>query len=134
MMTIRMRGLVVSAAVLCAAALALAGDDDLFRGPDGFKGIKYRWVGPAVGGRATRVQGVPGSPGVYWLATAAGGIFKSTDGGVQFRPVFDDQPVASVGSLAVAPSNPSVVYVGTGEANIRGSVRPGIGIFKTTDG
>jgi photosystem II stability/assembly factor-like uncharacterized protein len=133
-MTIRMRGLVVSAAVLCAACLVFADDDDLFRGPDGFKGIKYRWVGPAVGGRATRVQGVPGSPGVYWLGTAAGGIFKSTDGGVRFKPVFDDQPVASVGSLAVAPSNPSVVYVGTGEANIRGNVKPGVGIFKTTDG
>ena len=134
MKTFRMRWMVVLAALVCTGTLASAGDDDLFRGPDGFKGIKYRWVGPAVGGRASRVQGVPGSPGVYWLSTAAGGIFKSTDGGVRFKPVFDDQPVASIGSLAVAPSNPSVVYVGTGEANIRGNVKPGVGIFKTTDG
>jgi hypothetical protein len=67
MTTIRVRSLAVILAVLCAGSLASAGEDDLFRGPDGFKGIKYRWVGPAVGGRATRVQGVPGSPGVYWL-------------------------------------------------------------------
>lgn len=134
MTTIRMRWMVAFAASLCAAASAVAGPDDLFRGPEGYKGIKYRWVGPAVGGRTSRVQGVPGSPAVYWLATAAGGIFRSTDGGVRFKPVFDDQPVASIGSLVVAPSNPSVVYVGTGEANIRGNVKPGAGIFKTTDG
>jgi photosystem II stability/assembly factor-like uncharacterized protein len=134
MTTTGARWTAAAAAALCAASLAAVRAEDLFRGPEGFKGIKYRWVGPAVGGRATRVQGVAGSPGVYWLATAAGGIFKSTDGGVRFKPVFDDQPVASIGSLAVAPSNPSVVYVGSGEANIRGSVKPGAGIFKTTDG
>lgn len=126
---------VLALAIVAWAALpACADSDEMFRGPDGFKGIKYRWVGPAIGGRATRVQGVPGVPGVYWLATASGGVFKSTDGGIKFKPVLEDLPVGSIGSLAVAPSNPSVVYVGTGEANIRGNVRPGIGIFKTTDG
>src|SRR5258706_14362089 len=113
MTTTRIRWTATLAAFVSAVSLSWAGPDELFRGPEAFKGIKYRWVGPAVGGRAPRFQGVPGSPGVYWLATAAGGIFKTVDGGVHWKPVFEDQPVASIGSLAVAPSNPSVVYVGT---------------------
>src|SRR5262249_49631969 len=64
---------------------------------------------------------------------ASGGIWKSTDGGLNFKPIFDEQPVSSVGSLAVAPSNPNVVYAGAGEANIRGNVCEGNGIYKSAD-
>src|SRR5205823_5929253 len=67
-------------------------------------------------------------------AAASGGVWKSSDGGLAWKPVFDDQPTSSIGSIAVAPSDPSVVYVGTGEANIRGNVAPGAGIFKSGDG
>lgn len=134
MTTIWMRPIAALAILAAVGGAGAAETDELFRGPEGFKAIKYRWVGPAVGGRATRVQGVSGSPGVYWLASAAGGVFKSTDGGVHWKAVIEDLPVGSIGSLAVAPSIPSVVYVGTGEANIRGNVKPGAGIFKTTDG
>src|SRR6185436_3125264 len=61
------------------------------------------------------------------------GVWKSTDGGQGFEPIFEDEPTASIGSIAVAPSNPSIVYVGTGEANIRGNVINGLGIFKSSD-
>jgi photosystem II stability/assembly factor-like uncharacterized protein len=97
------------------------------------KALKYRLVGPAWGGRASRVAGVPGNPLVYYLATASGGVWKSVDGGVSWAPIFDDQPVSSIGSLAVAPSDPNVIYVGSGEANIRGNVAAGNGIYKSVD-
>src|SRR5580765_1969995 len=106
---------------------AWAADDDdkpekPTKGPAEFKGLKYRNVGPSVGGRVARVSGVPGDPLTYWAATASGGVWKSDDGGVSWKSVWDDQPVASIGSIAVSPSNPGVIYVGTGEANIRGNV------------
>ncbi|MGE0441365.1 MAG: WD40/YVTN/BNR-like repeat-containing protein [Gemmatimonadales bacterium] len=101
--------------------------------PPAFAGLKYRLVGPYDGGRASRATGVPGDPATYYLATASGGVWKSTDGGVRWNPIFDDQPIASIGSIAVAPSDPNVVYVGSGEANIRGNVQPGNGIYKSTD-
>ncbi len=69
----------------------------------------------------------------YYVASAGGGVWKSIDGGVNFKPIFDDQPASSIGSIAVAPSDPNVIYVGTGEANIRGNVQAGCGIFKSTD-
>ncbi len=95
--------------------------------------LKFRSVGPAIGGRVARVSGVAGDPLTWWMATAQGGVWKSSDGGVKFEPVFDDQPTSSIGSIAVAPSDPNVVYVGSGEANIRGNVSPGNGIYKSTD-
>jgi photosystem II stability/assembly factor-like uncharacterized protein len=79
------------------------------------------------------VTGVPGDPNVYYAATAAGGVWKSIDGGASFQPIFDDQPISSIGSIAVAPSDANVIYVGSGEANIRGNVGAGNGIYKSTD-
>jgi photosystem II stability/assembly factor-like uncharacterized protein len=103
------------------------------RGPAEFKHLKYRAIGPAQGGRVSRVAGVPGDPATYYAATASGGVWKSTDGGVTFKSIFDDQPISSIGSIAVAPSDPNVVYVGSGEANIRGNVAAGNGIYKSSD-
>jgi photosystem II stability/assembly factor-like uncharacterized protein len=103
------------------------------KGPREFAPVKYRSVGPFAGGRVSRACGVPGDPLTYYAATASGGVWKSADGGLTWQPVFDDQPTSSIGSIAVAPSDPNVVYVGTGEANIRGNVAPGAGIFKSTD-
>jgi photosystem II stability/assembly factor-like uncharacterized protein len=97
-------------------------------------GLAYRLLGPAAGGRTTRVVGVPGDPLTYYLATAAGGVWKSSNGGTGWESVFDDQPVSSIGSVAVANTNPGVVYVGSGEANIRGNVAEGNGIYRSLDG
>src|SRR6266404_9564439 len=90
--------------------------------PDPFKGIKFRSIGPSIGGRVCRACGVPGDPFTYYAATAGGGVWKSSDGGLTWKSIFDDQPASSVGSIAVAPSDPNVIYIGTGEANIRGNV------------
>src|SRR5207237_897562 len=83
-------------------------------GPESFKHLEYRSIGPAAGGRVSRVCGVPGDPLTYYAATAAGGVWKSSDGGTHWKPVFDDQPISSMGAVAVAPSDPNVVYAGSG--------------------
>ncbi len=127
--------------VLCLATLAFGvaaraaeESEAPSKGPAELKGLKFRLVGPHVGGRVARVAGVPGNPLIAYAATASGGVWKSEDGGGLWKPIFDDQPISSIGSIAVAPSNPAVVYVGSGEANIRGNVAAGNGIYKSTDG
>src|SRR5690348_8255375 len=99
-----------------------------------FKGMQYRVIGPFRGGRSLTASGVPGDPSIYYFGSAGGGVWKSTDGAMTWASVFDKQTVSSIGSLAVAPSDPNVVYVGTGEACIRGNISHGDGIFKTMDG
>lgn len=101
--------------------------------PQPFKRLEFRLIGPAAGGRVSRACGVPGDPNTYYLAGAASGVWKSTDAGIHWKPIFDDQLDSSIGSIAVAPSDPNVVYVGAGEANIRGNVAAGHGIYKSTD-
>jgi photosystem II stability/assembly factor-like uncharacterized protein len=128
--------LLVSLALLAAVVSSLRAEEEPPNkgGPTEFKRLKFRLIGPAVGGRVARAAGVPGDPRTYYLASASGGVWKSTDGGIRWKPVFDEQPIASTGSLAIAPSDPNVIYVGSGEANIRGNVSPGNGIYKSTDG
>ena len=103
------------------------------KGPAELKGLKYRLLGPGWGGRVSRAAGVSGDPNIYYAASASGGVWKSTDGGINWKPVFDDQPISSIGSIAVAASDPNVIYVGSGEANIRGNVAAGNGIYKSLD-
>jgi photosystem II stability/assembly factor-like uncharacterized protein len=130
---------VLCAVLLCSAAslIALGAQDEpkpAWRdSPKEFKALKYRNIGPAAGGRVSRVAGIPGDPSTYFAATASGGVWTSIDGGATWKPVFDDQPVSSIGSIAIAPSDRNVVYVGSGEANIRGNVAAGNGIYKSTD-
>lgn len=102
--------------------------------PSWLKPLKYRSIGPAWGGRVSRAAGVAGNPNLYFAATASGGVWRSKNGGTRWKPVFDDQPTSSIGSIAIAPSDPNVIYVGSGEANIRGNVAAGNGIYKSTDG
>ena len=100
---------------------------------DPLAGLEYRQVGPNAGGRLTKVSGVIGDPLTWYLAAAQGGVWKSVDGGAQWQPIFDQMPSVSVGSLAVAPSDPNVIYVGGGEGNVRGNAQPGEGLFVSTD-
>lgn len=118
--------------LVCAVPVSVFADE-ADKPPLVFKALKFRNIGPAIGGRVSRVCGIPGDPSVYYAATAGSGVWKSSDGGFTFKPVMDDMPVASIGSIAVAPSDPNVVYVGSGEANIRGNVAPGNGIYKSND-
>ena len=99
-----------------------------------YKGLKWRSIGPYRGGRVLAVVGVPGDPYTFYFGGVGGGVFRTTDGGLNWRPLFDKQPISSIGAIAVADSNPNVIYVGTGEACIRGNISYGNGVYKTTDG
>jgi len=98
------------------------------------KNLKFRSLGPAAGGRVDAVAGIPGRPRQYLFGAAAGGVFRTEDGGLTWTPTFEHEAVASIGALAVAPSDPNVVWVGTGEANARGDVSYGNGVYRSTDG
>ena len=102
--------------------------------PDTFSGLRWRMLGPFRGGRTDAVSGVPGRPNEFYSGSVNGGLWKTSDGGRVWEPVFDDQPVASIGALAVAPSAPDTVYVGSGESTLRDSVGYGNGVYKSTDG
>jgi photosystem II stability/assembly factor-like uncharacterized protein len=100
--------------------------------PDVYNQLQFRYIGP-VGNRATAVASVPGNPLLYYVGAASGGIFKSTDGGIHWDPIFDSQTVSSIGSLAVAASDPNIVWAGTGESFIRSHISVGSGIYKSLD-
>ena len=99
-----------------------------------FKGMKYRVIGPFRGGRSLTASGIAGDPNTYYFGATGGGVWKSTDGALTWSPVFDKEGTSSIGSLAIAPSDPNIVYVGTGEACLRGNISHGDGIYKTLDG
>jgi photosystem II stability/assembly factor-like uncharacterized protein len=126
-------GAAVPLAQVPDAAKAPAAPTGPDKGPKALEALKYRAIGPAAGGRVSRAAGVPGDPNTYYFAAASGGVWKSGDGGRNWKPIFDDQPVSSIGSIAIAPSDANVIYVGSGEANIRGNVAAGNGIYKSTD-
>jgi len=129
------RALVAACAAACVVSVQAQDGQkpDKPESPKQFKALKYRNIGPAAGGRVARATGVPGNPLLYYAATASGGVWMSSDGGTTWKSVFDDQPISSIGSIAVAPSDPNVIYVGSGEANIRGNVGAGNGIYKSID-
>ncbi|WKW10932.1 hypothetical protein Strain138_000165 [Pseudogemmatithrix spongiicola] len=98
-------------------------------------GLRWRQIGPAnMSGRIADVEGIPSPSKTFFVAAAAGGVWKTTNNGVTFRPVFDNYGIASLGDLAIAPSDTNIIYLGTGEPNSRNSISPGGGVFKSTDG
>ncbi len=107
--------------------------EDEDKGP--WKGMQYRLVGPFRGGRVVAVSGVVGEDNVYYFGAVAGGVWKTTNGGLSWKPVFDKQKDASpaIGAIAVAESDPNVIYVGTGEACVRGNIVGGNGVYKSID-
>ncbi len=102
--------------------------------PDLFSGLQWRLIGPFRGGRVAAVTGVPGDGTTFFFGSVDGGIWKTIDAGVTWTPIFDGQPIASIGALEVAPSDPKVLYAGTGESDIRSSLSSGDGVYKSTDG
>ncbi|HEV8186447.1 MAG TPA: hypothetical protein VGP83_01785 [Pyrinomonadaceae bacterium] len=124
--------------VICLlASTALAQNGGATKSPieEAFSRLEYRSIGPAImGGRIADVEGVPGDPNVVYVASASGGLWKTTNGGVTWKPIFERQGTFSIGDIALAPSNPEVVWVGTGESNVRNSVSFGDGVYKSTDG
>jgi photosystem II stability/assembly factor-like uncharacterized protein len=95
--------------------------------------LRWRSIGPQRGGRVLAVSGVPGNPDVYYFGAVAGGVWKTTNSGENWTPMTDTTDIRSVGAIAVAPSDPNVIYVGTGESCIRGDVSYGDGMWKSTD-
>jgi photosystem II stability/assembly factor-like uncharacterized protein len=98
-----------------------------------FNQLQWRMIGPFRGGRVIAVSGVPGDPTTFYFGAVGGGVWKTGDAGVVWHPIFDGQPIANIGAIAVAPSNPNVVYVGTGEAAIRSQIGFGDGVYKSMD-
>ncbi len=135
-----MKRLSFAAMLAIAVSLCLPLAAQYGRGPAGpqhtttVPPLQFHYMGPAAAGRIASAAGVPGQPNVYYLGAASGGLWKSTDGGHSFRPIFDQQDAMAIGSIAVAPSDPSTVWVGTGEPWV---IRPadiiGDGVYKSTD-
>jgi photosystem II stability/assembly factor-like uncharacterized protein len=103
-------------------------------GPRLYDSLRWRMIGPFRGGRTVGATGVPGQPNVFYVGVNNGGVWKTTDYGRTWKPIFDDQPTGSVGALAVAPSNPNILYVGSGEGLQRPDLSTGDGLYKSTDG
>ena len=101
---------------LCVVVTFSAGANAQRRGGNGSSGFSFRFLGPRAGNRVSAVAGVPGDINTYYAGAASGGIWKSTDGGNDWQPIFDSQSVAAIGALAVSPSEPNIVWAGTGEA------------------
>lgn len=123
--------MVLVTAILLLSASALQSQEPQIN-PDVYGQLKYRYIGPE-GNRATAVVGIPGNPNIYYVGAASGGIFKSTDGGIHWDAIFDSEPVASIGSLAIAATDPNIVWAGTGEPFIRSHISVGSGIYKSVD-
>ena len=119
------------------AAIQATGKEDQEKGKNegdpAFRGMKYRLVGPFRGGRSLTAAGIPGDPTTYYFGATGGGVWKSTDGANTWSPVFDHDGSPGIGSLAVAVSDPNVIYVGTGEGCIRGNIAQGDGVWKSVD-
>jgi photosystem II stability/assembly factor-like uncharacterized protein len=102
--------------------------------PQFLSALHWRLIGPFRGGRVAAVTGVAGGGATFYFGSVDGGVWKTTDAGATWHPIFDGQPIASIGALEAAPSDPNVLYAGTGESDIRSSLSSGDGVYKSTDG
>jgi photosystem II stability/assembly factor-like uncharacterized protein len=103
-------------------------------GKDSLAGMKWRLIGPFRGGRAEAVAGVAGSSNIFYFGAVAGGVWKTEDAGLSWKPIFEHEAVSSIGAIAVDPTDPNVIYVGTGEPCLRGDISYGDGMYKSVDG
>lgn len=118
--------------VLFFFAFCLASEAQAVR-PDLYNALQWRLIGPFRGGRVVAVTGIPGNATKFYFGAVNGGIWETTDAGGMWRPIFDDQHIASIGAIAVAPSDPNTIYAGTGESDIRMDLSTGDGVYKSTD-
>jgi len=102
--------------------------------PKLYAGLEWRMIGPFRGGRTVGAAGIPDQPNVFYIGVNNGGVWKTDDYARTWTPIFDDQPTGSIGTLAIAPSDPNIIYVGSGEGLQRPDLSVGDGIYKTTDG
>ncbi len=102
--------------------------------PQTFSALQWRFIGPYRGGRVVAVAGIPGDTRAAYFGAVGGGIWTSPNAGISWEPIFDGQPVASIGALAIAPSNPDIIYAGTGESDIRSDLSSGDGVYRSSDG
>src|SRR6185295_2521384 len=121
---------------LFAAVLLLASSSAAFADVDPalFQDLRWHLLGPFRAGRVLAVAGVPGQPEHFYFGSVNGGVWETPDAGRTWQPIFDSQPIGSIGALAIAPSDPQVIYVGTGEADMRSDIAQGDGMYKSTDG
>jgi photosystem II stability/assembly factor-like uncharacterized protein len=122
----------IFASLACALLFALSLQAQTLT-KDSLQGMEWRLVGPFRGGRVEAVAGIPGNPYVYYFGAVAGGLWKTVDGGVDWMPIFDKESNPSIGAIAIAPSDPNVIYVGTGEPCFRGDITYGNGMYKSVD-
>jgi hypothetical protein len=132
-MTQRRISLLLSA--LAVVSMVASGDQGVSPPADNpfLSEMKWRMIGPHRGGRTKAGAGVPDQPNVFYIGVCNGGVWKTTDYGRTWVPIFDDQPTGSIGVIAVAPSNPDVIYVGSGEGLHRPDLSTGNGVYKSTD-
>ncbi|HEV7745286.1 MAG TPA: hypothetical protein VGO56_09860 [Pyrinomonadaceae bacterium] len=120
--------------MLISSAVSAQIENSTPRIPDNYySAMQWRCIGPHRGGRVLAVSGVRGEPDTFYFGAVAGGVWKTTDAGHTWKPIFDSQPVASIGALAVSTSDPNVIYVGTGEADMRSDISYGAGMYKSLD-
>jgi len=128
------RSLIAAALFVSSAALAPIGAHAQQLDPALYGAMRWRLIGPFRAGRTVAAAGVPDQPNVFFVGATDGGVWKTTDYGRTWTPIFDGQPTGSIGTIAVAPSDPRVMYVGSGEALIRPDLSVGDGIYRSTDG
>jgi photosystem II stability/assembly factor-like uncharacterized protein len=127
--------IILGSAILWSTGFVLAGTEYAQQIPESlYSEMSWRMIGPFRAGKVNAVAGVPGNPAVYYFAADGGGVWKTTDGGTVWKPIFDKQPVASIGAMTLASSNPNIIYVGTGVNTIFADSSYGDGVYKSVDG
>src|SRR5499425_2240085 len=134
MVLVRSALFIVILLALLAAAPELSGTAAQQSDQNLYQSLRWRCIGPFRAGRTVGASGVPGQPNVFYIGVNNGGVWKTNDYGLTWQPIFDDQPTGSIGDLAVAPSDPNVIYAGSGEGLQRPDLSVGDGIYKSTDG
>ncbi|HXD30243.1 MAG TPA: hypothetical protein VN643_03955 [Pyrinomonadaceae bacterium] len=127
----KLRTIILSSVLILTASFYAVGQSAI--PPSLYQALEWRCIGPHRGGRVLAVSGIRGRPEIFYFGAVGGGVWKTTDAGHTWKPIFDAQPISSIGALAIAESNPNIIYVGTGEADMRSDISYGAGMYKSTD-